>query len=125
MSKHLVINSVIVLLFVSLLTNAFGWTFHGEAFAQGLDDHQYTLSFTPVKEVELRQHNDMTDDKNLDFITHLCLHAAGQYQPFYFTLPPLLPAADGKEILAVFFPVTVPESVLDSPFRPPRNISVS
>lgn len=125
MNRHLIINSVIMALFSSLLTNAFGWAFHGEAFTHELDDHRYTLSFAQTEDIQYHRHDKIADDKNLDVVTHLCLHAAGQYQPFYFTLPPSLPTADGKEILAVFFPVTFPESILDSPFRPPRDTSVS
>ncbi len=112
------INSVVLVLCVSLLTSAFGWAFQGEVFAHELKHYQGTQSSLPQK--EFYQHNNFTDDKNLEVATQLCLHAAGQYQPFFFALPPLLPIAVGKEILAVYIPVAIPESILESPLHPPR-----
>jgi len=116
--KCLAINLIVIVLFVNLLTNAVAWTFNGEIFTHELDHHHVTYELD-------HHHNDMTGDDILDSIIHLSLHAAGQHQPFYFTLLPLLPSVTGKEILAVSFPIAVPESIQDSPFRPPRNTSIS
>lgn len=130
--RRLAINLIAVVLFVNLLTNAVAWTFHEEVFTHELDhhravyelDHHHHTTLAQTESIEHHQHNDMTDDI-LDSIIHLSLHAAGQHQPFFSTLPPLIPSVTGKEILAVFFPTTVPKSIQDSPFRPPRNNSVS
>ena len=113
------------LLAVSMLTNAFGWAFNGEVFAHELDHEHHVLSLDPAAHLEAHQSAVATDEGHLDAATHLCLHAAGQYQPFFFTAPPLVPAADGTEVPSVFVSNTFPESVPDSPLHPPRNTSAS
>lgn len=131
--RRLAINLIVLVLFVNLLTNAVAWTFHGEFFSHELDhhhaayelDHHHHTTLAQTKNKEHHQHNDMTDDDILDYILHLSLHAAGQHQPLYFEFIAPLPSVTGKEILAVFFPIAVPESTQDSPFRPPRNTSIS
>lgn len=124
MNKRL-IHSAIFVLYVSMLTNAFGWAFNGEVFAHELDHEHHVLSLDPTTHLEAHHRAVLNDEDHLDAATHLCLHAAGQFQPFFFTAPLLVPAAAGMEILAVFVSVTIPESIPDSPLRPPRSILAS
>ena len=123
MNKHRRIYPIMLVLFVTMLTNAFGWAFNGEVFAllDELDHEHHVLSLDPTAHLEAHQHAAINDDGHLDAATHLCLHAAGQYQPFFFISPPFVPASVGVEALIVFVPVTVPESIPDSPLHPPRN----
>ena len=117
--------SVMLLLFVCMLTNAFGWAFNGEVFAHELDHEHHILSLDPTAHLEAHQHAAINDDSHLDAATHLCLQAAGQYQPFFFTAPPLVPASIGIETLIVFISVAVPDSIPDSLLHPPRSPSAS
>jgi hypothetical protein len=119
------IHPAIFVLYVSILTNAFGWAFNGEVFAHELDHEHHVLSLDPTAHLEAHHNAVLNDEDHLDAATHLCLHAAGQLQPFFFTAPLLVPAATGMEVLAVFVSVTIPESIPDSPLRPPRSILAS
>jgi hypothetical protein len=121
MNKRRHLYPVMLVLFVSLLTNAFGWAFNGEVFAHELDHEHHVLSLDPTAHLEAHQHAAINDDGHLDAATHLCLHAAGQYQPFFFTSLPFVPASIGEDALIVFVPVIIPESIPDSPLHPPRN----
>jgi hypothetical protein len=115
-------RSVIVMLFVCMMTNAFSWAFNGEVFAHELDHEHHVLSLDPTAHLEAHQHALANDESHLDSATHLCLHAAGQYQPFFFTGPLIVPASTGMEVQAAFVFVAIPESIPDSPLRPPRSI---
>lgn len=125
MSKRRHIYSVMLILFVTMLTNAFSWAFNGEVFAHELDHEHHVLSLDPAAHLEAHQHAATNDDGHLDAATHLCLHAAGQYQPFFFTPPLIVPTSTGMEGLTLFIPVIVPESIPDSPLHPPRNTFAS
>jgi hypothetical protein len=125
MSKRRHIYSVMLILFVTMLTNAFRWAFNGEVFAHELDHEHHVLSLDPAAHLEAHQHAAINDDGHLDAATHLCLHAAGQYQPFFFTPPLIVPASTGMEGLTLFISVIVPESIPDSPLHPPRNTFAS
>lgn len=125
MSKRSHASSIVFALLVSVLTNAFGWAFNGEVFAHELDHEHHVLSLDPTAHLEAHQHAVNSDDGHLDAATHLCLHAAGQYQPFFFTAPPRVPSSAGEEVPLVFIAVTFPESIPDSPLHPPRNTFVS
>jgi hypothetical protein len=115
------IHFVMLMLFVSMMTNALSWAFNGEVFAHELDHAHHILSLDPTAHLEAHRHALRNDKGHLDAATHLCLHAAGQYLPFFFTSPPLVPASIGMEVLAAFVSFIVPESVPDSPLRPPKN----
>ena len=117
--------SFIFALLVSMLTNAFGWAFNGEVFAHELDHEHHVLSLDPTAHLEAHQHALINDEGHLDAATHLCLHAAGQYQPFFFTAPLFIPASAGAEVLSAFVSIAFPESVPDSPLHPPRNTFAS
>jgi hypothetical protein len=123
MNKRRHIHSIMLLLFVCMMTNAFGWAFNGEVFAHELDHEHHLLSLDPAAHLEAHQRATANDEGHMDAATHLCLHAAGQYQPFFFTPPPLVPAAAGVESPAVFLSVIVPESIPDSPLHPPKASS--
>jgi hypothetical protein len=121
MSKRHHIYSVMLILFVTMLTNAVSWAFNGEVFAHELDHEHHVLSLDPAAHLEAHQHAAINEDGHLDAATHLCLHAAGQYQPFFFTPPLIVPTSIGMEVLAVFVSPIIPDSVLDSPLHPPRS----
>jgi hypothetical protein len=123
MNKRRHIHSIMLLLFVCMMTNAFGWAFNGEVFAHELDHEHHLLSLDPAAHLEAHQRAAANDEGHMDAATHLCLHAAGQYQPFFFTPLPLVPAAVGAESPAVFLSVIVPESIPDSPLHPPKASS--
>ncbi len=109
-------NIIMLVLSVSLLTNMLAWAFHGEIFIHELD-HQAT--YIPVQTMEENhQHVEFSDDKDLNLSTHICFSAV--YQPILFTELPVLNFITGKEILANFIPLYIPESFRDSPLRPPR-----
>lgn len=124
MNKRL-IHSVIVVLCVSMLTNAFGWAFNGEVFAHELDHEHHVLSLDPTAHLEAHHQAVLSDDDHLDAATHLCLHAAGQYQPFFLNTLPLVPVSIGSGTLAAFVSVSIPESIPDSLFHPPRSVFTS
>lgn len=123
MNKRPRINSIMFLLLISMMTNAFGWAFNGEVFAHELDHEHHLLSLDPAAHLEAHQQAAINDEGHMDAATHLCLHAAGQYQPFFFVLPPLVPAAVGAESPIVFLPAIAPESIPDSPLHPPKASS--
>ena len=120
MNKRL-IRPVIFALFVTILTTGFGWAFNGEVFAHELDRKHHALSIDPVALQEAHELEAFRDSKHVDAAIDLCLQAAGQYQPFFFTVPPLVPASIAMEALTRFVAVPVPESIPDSPLHPPRN----
>ena len=116
---------VILMLIVSILGNGLSLSFRGEVFAHELDHIRQALSSDPATHLELHRNNVARDGADLDAATHLCLHAAGQYQPFFFNSLPLIPDQIITEVLTVFISAIIPETIPDLPLRPPRSISVS
>ncbi len=114
-------NYIVLVMFTSMLTNAFGWAFSGEVFAHELDHEHPILSLDPTVHLKAHQHDTNKDSSQLDAATHLCLHASGQYQPFYFTDLILVPASVSSNTLAIFISDFIPDSISDPPLRPPRN----
>ena len=104
-----------------MLTTGFGWAFNGEVFAHELDRKHHALSLDPVALQQAHEFEASHDGKHVDAAIDLCLHAAGQYQPFFFTVPPLVPASLGMEAMTLFVPVIVPESIPESPLHPPKT----
>jgi len=104
------------MMLTSMLTNAFGWAFSGEVFAHELDHEHPILSLDPTVHLKAHQHDSDKDSSQLDAATHLCLHASGQYQPFYFTALLLVPASVSSDILTVFISDFIPDSVSEPPF---------
>lgn len=112
-------------MFASMMTNAFGWAFSGEVFAHELDHEHAILSLDPMAHLKAHQHDSDKNSSQLDAATHLCLHASGQYQPFYFTAPLLVPASVSSDTLAVFISDFIPDSVSEPPLRPPKETFIS
>ncbi len=108
-----------------MMTNAFGWAFSGEVFAHELDHEHPILSLDPMAHLKAHQHDSEKDSSQLDAATHLCLHASGQYQPFYFTAPLLVPSSVSSATLAVFISDFIPDSVSEPPLRPPKETLIS
>ena len=108
-----------------MMTNAFGWAFSGEVFAHELDHEHPILSLDPMAHLNAHQHDSDKDSSQLDAATHLCLHASGQYQPFYFTAPLLVPASISSTTLVIFISDFIPDSVSEPPLRPPKKTFIS
>lgn len=124
MSKRLV-QPVVFALLVAILTTGFGWAFNGEVFAHELDRKHHALSSDPAALFESHELEVSNDSKHVDAAIDLCLHAAGQYQPFFFTAFPLVPDSIGAEALTVFVSSPFSDSIPDSPLHPPRNTFTS
>jgi hypothetical protein len=116
---------IMFMMLASMLTNAFGWAFSGEVFAHELDHEHPILSLDPTVHLKAHQHDSDKDSSQLDAATHLCLHASGQYQPFYFTALLLVPASVSSDILTVFISDFIPDSISEPPLRPPKNTFIS
>lgn len=117
---------IMLLLLVSMLTNGLGWAFNGQVIAHELDHQHQALSSDPTTHLDAHRHAAIDDESLLDAATHLSLHAAGQYQPFFFTaLPPFVPASIGTQVLTAFVSIIIPQSIPDSLLRPPKNILAS
>lgn len=115
---------IILMLIVSILTNGLTLSFKGEIFAHELDHIHHALpSSDPAMHLELHHHHDSSDGADLDATTHLCLHSAGQYQPFFFNSFPQIPDQIATETLVVFVSAFIPETIPDLPLRPPRSVS--
>jgi ABC-type cobalt transport system substrate-binding protein len=120
--KKRYLRHIIFALLVGILTNACGWAFNADVFAHELDHADHVHSLDPVAHHEAHQQAEAYGDDGLDAATHLLLHAAGQYQPFFFMPPLIVPASGAIEVLTVFVPATITDSILDSPLHPPRSI---
>ncbi|PXW86791.1 hypothetical protein C8R34_11364 [Nitrosomonas sp. Nm84] len=113
------------MLIVSILTNGLSLSFRGEVFAHELDHIRQVLPLDPATHLESHRNNVSREGADLDAATHLCLHSAGQYQPFYFNSFPLIPNQAVAEVLTVFISAMLPETIPDLPLRPPRSLSLS
>jgi hypothetical protein len=121
MSKRLPVYAILLLLFMSMTANAFGWVFNSKVLAHELDHIHHVLSPDPAAHLGAHHHGE-ADEDHLDAATHLSLHAAGQYQPFFFMPPLVVPASGATQVLMAFISAQIPDSVLDSPLHPPRSI---
>jgi hypothetical protein len=120
MRRFVTINSVVFVLFVSLLTNGFASAFHGEVFMHELGhNHQHTHSIAENQLTE-HSHNEFSDEKDLNHSVHVCFSTV--YHPLLFAKLPLVPAVAGKEILFTSITLQISKSIPDSPFHPPRSI---
>ena len=116
-------SPIIFMLIVSILTNGLSLSFRGEVFAHELDHIRQVLPSDPATHLELHRNNVSRDGADLDAATHLCLHSAGQYQPFFFNSFPFIPEQAAAEVLTVFISAIIPETIPDLPLRPPRSSS--
>ncbi|MBX3631035.1 MAG: hypothetical protein KF908_14240 [Nitrosomonas sp.] len=118
--KNFPASFVILILVAVMLTNGIGVSFKSEVFTHELDHLRQSLALNPEMHLDAHRDSVIMDNAELDAATHLCLHAAGQYQPFYFLLIALMPPLEGKEILTPRISLFLPDSVLESPYHPPR-----
>ncbi len=124
MQKYFVCTITFVLI-TTLLVNKVGLSlsFETEFFAHELDHMHQNLSSEPTAHLEVHQNSFFNNDSELDAATHLCLHATGQYQPFYFIrLSITPPQLESNATLAAYMPLIAPDSILESPYHPPRII---
>lgn len=120
MNRFVNINSIVFVLFVSLLTNGLASAFHGEVFMHELGhNHQHTHSTEKTAHAE-HSYNEFSDEKNLNHSVHVCFSTV--YHPLLFAELPLVPTVAGKEILSESITFQITKSIQDSPFRPPRSI---
>jgi hypothetical protein len=119
--RKLSASSVIFILVAVMLTNGISISFKPEVFAHELDHIRESLSSIPGMHLDSHRNSTIMDNAELDAATHLCLHAAGQYQPFYFLHIALVPPLTGKEILTPYIASFLPDSVPESPYHPPRD----
>ena len=77
------IHPIMLVLFVSMMTNTFSGAFNGELFAHELDHKHHVLSVDPTAHLEVHHHNGSSGDTALDPATHLLLHASGAIFPFF------------------------------------------
>ena len=117
------VYSIIALLVVSILTNGLSMSFRGEVFAHELDHIRYSFSADPTQHLEMHRNNASWDGIELDAATNLCLHSAGQFQPFFFYSFPQLPDIAVTKALIVFVSAIIPETIPDLPLRPPRSLA--
>lgn len=113
---------IIVMLVVCMLANGLSLSFRGEVFAHELDHIRQALSANPATHLEMHRNNVSWEGVDLDAATHLCLHSAGQFQPFFFHSLPSLPKQTAAEAVTVFISDFLPETIPDQPLRPPRVI---
>lgn len=113
-------SSVIFILVVVMLTNGIGVSFQPEVFAHELDHVRQSLSADPEIHLDAHRSSVIMDNAELDAAAHLCLHAAGQYQPFYFLRITLVPPLAGKEMPAPHIALFLPDLIPESPYHPPR-----
>lgn len=74
-------------------------------------------------DVHLELHHALDDSADLDAATHLCLHAAGQFQPFYLPVSLQINTADVREMTPEIADSFLPETVPDRLYHPPRLFS--
>lgn len=118
--KNFPASFVILILVAVMLANGIGVSFKPEVFAHELDHFRQSLALNPEMHLDAHRDSVIMDNAELDTATHLCLHAAGQYQPFYFLLIALMPPLEGKKILTPRISLFLPDLVLESSYHPPR-----
>lgn len=123
MTKPLAARFIILTLLVSMLANTFGWSFNGKVFTHELSHlhHEKLFLIYPDKHLEL--HQTLDGSMELDVATHLCLHAAGQFQPFYLYLTLQITMIVVEEIMAASMTDAFQKLAPDPFFRPPRFFS--
>lgn len=123
MTKPLAARFIILTLLVSMLANTFGWSFNDKVFTHELSHlhHEKLFLIYPDKHLEL--HQTLDGSMELDVATHLCLHAAGQFQPFYLYLTLQITTIAVEEIMAASMTDAFQKLAPDPFFRPPRFFS--
>ncbi len=118
--RSYLIKRICLLFILTMLTNTLGWSLNGEVYAHELEHLRYSELFTANPETHRKLHRELSDNGEIDAATHLCLHAAGQYQPFYFnpTIAVLI-SFNGIAIIPTRYAEPLPEITLEAFFRPP------
>ena len=113
---------VIFMLVVCILVNGLGLSFRGEVFAHELDHARQVIPADPIKHLAMHRDSLAKEGIDLDAATHLCLHSAGQYQPFFFhSLPQVFQQVVAKT--EIFFVSSVLPEIIPDPFlRPPSSV---
>lgn len=123
MNKPSSARLIILAFLVSMLTNTFGWSFNGKMFTHELAHHHYRELFLIYPDAHLELHHALDDSVDLDAATHLCLHAAGQFQPFYLPASLQINTADVREMTPEIADSSFPETIPDRLYHPPRLLS--
>lgn len=114
------INIVCLLFILTMLSNTLGWSFNSKVYIHELEHLRYSELFTANPESHRELHRDLADIGELDAATHLCLHAAGQYQPFYYNPNIAVAIApDRVGVAHISYSETLPEIILEAFLRPP------
>jgi len=113
---------VIFMLVVCILVNGLSLSFRGEVFAHELDHARQVIPADPIKHLAMHRDSLAKEGIDLDAATHLCLHSAGQYQPFFFhSLPQVFQQVVAKT--EIFFVSSVLPEIIPNPFlRPPSSV---
>jgi len=113
---------VIFMLVVCILVNGLSLSFRGEVFAHELDHARQVIPADPIKHLAMHRDSLAKEGIDLDAATHLCLHSAGQYQPFFFhSLPQVFQQVVAKT--EIFFVSSVLPEIIPDPFlRPPSSV---
>ncbi|WP_300085986.1 hypothetical protein [uncultured Nitrosomonas sp.] len=123
MNKPSAVRLIVLAFLVSMLANTFGWSFNGKVFTHELAHHHYRELFLMYPDAHLELHHALDGNVDLDAATHLCLHAAGQFHPFYFSPSLQINTADTREMLLVTVDSTFPETILNRLYHPPRLLA--
>lgn len=119
MDKPFAVRLTVLIFLVSMLANTFGWSFNGSVFTHELAHHHYRELFLTHPDAHLALHHELDGNVELDAATHLCLHAAGQYQPFYLWALQIAVVIIRENVVgAAGRPF--PESIPDPFYHPPR-----
>lgn len=114
------IKTVCLLFIMTILTNMLGWSFNSKVYTHELEHLRYSELFTGNPENHRELHRDLSDNGEIDAATHLCLHAAGQYQPFYFNpIITVIIVFTMLETTLVRVSCLLPEITLETFLRPP------
>lgn len=124
--RSYLIKTVYLLFIMAMLTNTLGWSFNSKVYTHELEHLLYSELFTANPENHRELHRELSDNGEIDAATHLCLHAAGQCQPFYFN--PIITAVivpSMIETLLASDSKLLPEIILEAFLRPPISSTTS
>ena len=120
------IKTVCLLFIITMLTNTLGWSFNSKVYTHELEHLRYSELFTANPENHRELHRELSDNGEIDAATHLCLHAAGQYQPFYVnSIITAIMVFNSIEAILVNNPKLLPEIILEVFLRPPISSNTS
>ena len=115
---------IIIMLVVCILVNGLGLSFKGGVFAHELDHARQAIPADPIAHLAFHRDSLAKDGIDLDAATHLCLHSAGQYQPFFFHSLPQVFEQTITEAVIMHISTLIPETIPDLPLRPPSILAI-